>query len=78
MDALNNTLPLPYRPGSQARLLQGADPSLRHSATLSHLESQLSCALVLKSGPEYHLWMLTYVRYLVQEGKGCWCLLIVL
>ncbi|XP_033112142.1 protein HIRA-like isoform X2 [Anneissia japonica] len=43
-------------------------PQMQKSSTLSHLESQLNAALVLKSGKEYKFWLLTCVRYMVQEG----------
>ncbi|XP_071944508.1 protein HIRA-like isoform X2 [Antedon mediterranea] len=41
---------------------------IQKSSTLSHLECQLNSALVLKSSKEYKFWLLTYVRYMVQEG----------
>ena len=42
--------------------------TLQRSSTMSYLEGQLSAAQALKSGHEYRFWLLTYVRYLVQEG----------
>ena len=38
------------------------------TATVSHLENQISSTLILGSEKEYHFWFMTYVRYLVQEG----------
>ncbi|XP_028396728.1 protein HIRA-like [Dendronephthya gigantea] len=38
------------------------------TATISHLENQISSTLMLGSEKEYHFWFMTYVRYLVQEG----------
>jgi len=43
-------------------------PGLRQTVTLSHLESQVTNSLVLKSGTEWKFWLETYIRYLAQEG----------
>ena len=56
------------RGGSVASRLYKTGPHAV-SCTLSHLENQVSSALSLRSGNEYHFWLMTYIRYLVQEGK---------
>ena len=58
-----------FRPGHRAHLLHVIDTSVKNTVTLTHLENQLSSALVLKSAEEYRFWMLAYVRYLSKEGK---------
>ncbi|EDO37673.1 predicted protein [Nematostella vectensis] len=45
-----------------------SNPSKQQTATMSHLENQLSVCLTLGSADEYHFWLLTYVRYLAQAG----------
>ena len=57
------------RPGMQGSQLYRSGHPLQQTATLSHLENQLGSCVLLKSGSEYHFWLLTYVRYLVQEGQ---------
>lgn len=52
-----------------ARGIVSSDPNLRQIGTLSHLDSQLAASLSLKSSKEYKFWLLSLVRYLVQEGK---------
>jgi len=52
-----------------SRLLH-SDAVTRHAVTISHLENQLTCCVSLRSSKEYHFWLLTYVRYLVQEGSA--------
>ena len=64
-----NSCVLTFRLGSQASQLFRAPPGGQQATTVSHLENQLACCLALQSGKEYHHWLLTYVRYLVQEGK---------
>lgn len=54
--------------GSASRLFH-APPTIQPAATASHLESQIQCCLALKSAKEYHMWLFTYVRYLVNEGE---------
>ncbi|KAK2163973.1 hypothetical protein LSH36_71g03036 [Paralvinella palmiformis] len=49
------------RPGHRAHLLHVIDTSVKNTVTLTHLENQLSSALVLKSAEEYRFWMLAYV-----------------
>ncbi|XP_041348159.1 protein HIRA-like isoform X2 [Gigantopelta aegis] len=56
------------RPGYQASRVSGSSPSLQKTSTVSHLETQVAVCLGLKSSSEYQFWLLTYVRYLVQEG----------
>ena len=36
--------------------------------TLSHLESQVNASIGLNSAKEYKFWLMTYVRYLVENG----------
>lgn len=40
-------------------------------------QNQLAACLALGSGSEYHFWLMTYVRYLVQAGM-IWCMFICL
>ena len=47
---------------------------LQKTATLSHLENQVAAALALKSTSEFHFWLFSYVRYLVQEGTLGFCI----
>lgn len=63
------------RGGSQASRLYRTSHPLLQASTLSHLENQVACCLALRSSQEYNFWLLTYVRYLVQEGKGSTCIL---
>ncbi|XP_067683300.1 protein HIRA-like isoform X2 [Haliotis asinina] len=58
----------PDRPGHKAAGMLGSSSELKQTATLSHLESQVAVCLNIKSASEYRFWLLTYVRYLVQEG----------
>ncbi|XP_055937190.1 protein HIRA-like [Argiope bruennichi] len=51
-----------------ARGIVSSDPNLRQIGTLSHLDNQLAASLSLKSSKEYKFWLLSLVRYLVQEG----------
>ncbi|GFU35751.1 protein HIRA [Nephila pilipes] len=51
-----------------ARGIMSSDPNLRQIGTLSHLDNQLAASLSLKSSKEYKFWLLSLVRYLVQEG----------
>lgn len=46
-----------------------ADAAVQRSATVSHLENQVACSLAIKSPKDFHFWLNSYVRYLVQEGK---------
>lgn len=41
----------------------------RHDFTINHLESQMNAAIGLDSPKEYKFWLLTYARYLVENGK---------
>lgn len=50
-----------------SRLFRSA-PSLQPAATVSYLENQIQCCLSLKSANEYKKWLLTYIRYLVNEA----------
>ncbi|KAI0209772.1 Protein HIRA [Lamellibrachia satsuma] len=52
----------------RAGQLYRTDIGFQQSATLSHLQNQMLCARALNSNTEYHFWLLTYVRYLVQHG----------
>merc|ERR1712224_167346 len=45
------------------------NPTRQETTTLSHLESQVSAALSMSSAEEYHFWLMTYVRYIVQAGN---------
>ena len=56
------------RGGSMASHMMRSQPGMLQMSTLSHLENKVSCALALKSSPEFHFWLLTYTRYIVQEG----------
>ncbi|XP_031557389.1 protein HIRA-like [Actinia tenebrosa] len=66
--------PLAQLQGQSTRLAhQGgrmfrSNPGRQQTATVSHLENQLSACVALGSGTEYHFWLMTYVRYLVQAG----------
>ncbi|KFM70175.1 Protein HIRA, partial [Stegodyphus mimosarum] len=51
-----------------ARGILSSDPNVRQIGTLSHLDCQLAAALSLHSSKEYKFWLLSLVRYLVQEG----------
>ena len=62
-------LSLPLRPSSQTRSMFPGNQNLQKAATLGHLENQVSAALALRSAKEYRFWVLTYARYLVQEGE---------
>ena len=42
--------------------------SLRSCGVL-FLQNQVSACVTLGSGKEYHFWLMTYVRYLVQAGR---------
>ncbi|XP_078600353.1 protein HIRA-like isoform X2 [Branchiostoma floridae x Branchiostoma japonicum] len=56
------------RSGRQAGRLFRANHNLQQAVTLGHLENQVSAALMLRSSAEHKFWLLTLVRYLVQEG----------
>ncbi|XP_078681530.1 protein HIRA-like isoform X2 [Branchiostoma floridae x Branchiostoma belcheri] len=56
------------RSGRQAGRLFRANHNLQQAVTLGHLEDQVSAALMLRSSAEHKFWLLTLVRYLVQEG----------
>ncbi|KAL5017440.1 hypothetical protein ScPMuIL_007029 [Solemya velum] len=43
-------------------------PHIRQVSTLSNLENQVASSLMMKSPTEYKFWLITYIRYLVQEG----------
>lgn len=58
---------LNWRSSLQAKNVFQTYPSLQKQSTLGHLENQLATAVTLKSSKEYKFWLLTYVRYLVQE-----------
>lgn len=45
------------------------NPVKQETSTLAHLESQVSAALSISSSEEYHFWLMTYVRYIVQAGN---------
>ncbi|XP_038059623.1 protein HIRA-like [Patiria miniata] len=74
-DALQGSGPLTtlhgqsLRAGRQSRGMFHSNHSLKLSSTMSYLENQLSAAQALKSAQEYRFWLLTYVRYLVQEEQ---------
>ena len=57
------------RAGSQAAQLFRTNHTLQQPSTLSHLENQVASALTLKSAKEYRFWLMTYVRFLIQEGE---------
>jgi len=61
------------RSNVQGMQILRADASIQRSSTLSHLENQVACSMALKSGKEFHFWLNSYVRYLVQEGKMFLC-----
>ncbi|XP_002732568.2 protein HIRA [Saccoglossus kowalevskii] len=58
----------PVLRSKQASRMHQMNPHLQQAATLSHLENQLAAALTVKSSKEYRFWLLTYARYLAQEG----------
>ncbi|XP_029648641.1 protein HIRA [Octopus sinensis] len=75
--ALSSLQSTQERSGTQAaRMYQSSMPSssgssganVQQCATLTHLCNQLAACLALQSGSEYRFWLLTYVRYLAQEG----------
>ena len=37
--------------------------------TLTHLESQVNASVGLNSSKEYKFWLMTYARYLTENGK---------
>ncbi len=41
----------------------------RQDFTLTHLESQVNASMGLNSSKEYKFWLMTYSRYLVENGK---------
>ena len=41
----------------------------RQDFTLTHLESQVNASIGLNSSKEYKFWLMTYARYLVENGK---------
>eukprot|EP00794_Sanderia_malayensis_P014352 gene14352-15848_t len=43
--------------------------SKQQTCTISHLENQMCASLSLGSAEEYHFWLMTYARYLVQSGE---------
>ncbi|KAG1672669.1 Protein HIRA [Nymphon striatum] len=53
--------------GKNANRIFSSDPELQQNMTLSHLDSQLAAAHSLNSSKEYKFWLLTLVRFLVQE-----------
>ena len=40
----------------------------RQDFTLTHLESQVNASIGLSSAKEYKFWLITYARYLVENG----------
>ena len=40
----------------------------REDFTLTHLESQMNASLGLGSAKEYKFWLMTYSRYLIENG----------
>ncbi|GAB1610038.1 protein HIRA-like isoform X1 [Argonauta hians] len=75
--ALSSLQTTQERSGNRAtRMYQSSMPSssvssganVQQCATLTHLCNQLAACLALRSTSEYHFWLLTYVRYLAQEG----------
>ena len=42
----------------------------RQDFTLTHLESQVNAALGLNSSKEYKFWLMTLVRYIVENSKS--------
>lgn len=41
----------------------------QHDFTLTHLESQVNASIGLNSAKEYKFWLMTYARYLSENGK---------
>ncbi|XP_070573135.1 protein HIRA-like isoform X2 [Ptychodera flava] len=62
------SLQAPTQRPRQAAKMYNMNHNLQQAATLSHLENQVAAALTVKSNKEYRFWLMTYVRYLVQEG----------
>ncbi|XP_013416664.1 protein HIRA-like [Lingula anatina] len=56
------------RASQQAGQLFRTGHVAQQASTMTHLENQVAAALALKSSQEYKFWLLTYMRYLVQEG----------
>ncbi|KAJ8286194.1 hypothetical protein GJAV_G00035610 [Gymnothorax javanicus] len=54
--------------GRMASRLSSVPHHLQQGMTLSYLETQLACALTLRSSEEYRHWLLIYARFLVNEG----------
>uniref|UniRef100_A0A1A8F059 Protein HIRA n=1 Tax=Nothobranchius korthausae TaxID=1143690 RepID=A0A1A8F059_9TELE len=54
--------------GRLASRLSSTPHHLQQSMTLAFLENQLASALTLQSSQEYRYWLLTYARFLVNEG----------
>nr|XP_023692870.1 protein HIRA [Paramormyrops kingsleyae]XP_023692871.1 protein HIRA [Paramormyrops kingsleyae] len=55
--------------GRLASRLASTPHHLQQRVTLAYLENQLASALILKSSQEYRHWLLTYARFLVNEGS---------
>uniref|UniRef100_A0A1A8IYE7 Protein HIRA n=2 Tax=Nothobranchius TaxID=28779 RepID=A0A1A8IYE7_NOTKU len=55
--------------GRLASRLSSTPHHLQQSMTLAFLENQLASALTLQSSQEYRYWLLTYARFLVNEGS---------
>ncbi len=50
--------------------MPGADQLFnKQDFTLTHLESQVNAAVGLSSPKEYKFWLITYARYLAENGK---------
>ena len=48
----------------------------RQDFTLTHLESQINAAIGLNSAKEYKFWLMTYARYLTENGEAVFILYI--
>ncbi|XP_057295840.1 protein HIRA-like isoform X2 [Hydractinia symbiolongicarpus] len=45
------------------------NPTKQQTNTFSYLESQVCAALSINSPEEYHFWLMTYARYIVQSNE---------
>ncbi|GFS07299.1 protein HIRA [Elysia marginata] len=57
-----------FRLKGQVSRASQSSAGVQHTATLSHLESQVASSLALRSASEFKFWLETYVRYLAREG----------
>lgn len=55
--------------GNIASKMFSSSHPLKKASTISHLESQIAASVAVNSREEYYYWLLTYVKYLVQEGQ---------